>query len=92
MLGDAGADASGVVQELVTDCSFISSLCIAAALERRGRRGLITGVLHPRDPATGLPTYNPSGEHPTHLARARPSGMSSEALLFLSLLPQASTS
>ena len=54
-------------------------------------RGTVVETVY-RDPATGLPTYNPSGEHPAHLARARPSGMSSEALLFLSLLPQASTS
>ena len=52
---DAGADASGV--ELVTDCSFISSLASRPRSSGAGGAGS-SGVLHPRDPATGLPTYN----------------------------------
>ena len=36
-------------QELVTDCSFVSSLCIAAAYERKFKRQLITNIIFPQN-------------------------------------------
>lgn len=47
-------------QTCVTDCSFIASLCICAANERRFHRKLITSIVYPQD-ATGNPIYNPYG-------------------------------
>jgi hypothetical protein len=37
-----------VQQELVTDCSFVASLIIAAAFEQRFRKQLITAVIYPQ--------------------------------------------
>jgi hypothetical protein len=49
-------------QRCVTDCSFIASLCICAAFERRFRKRLITSILYPQD-ANGIPMYNPEGKY-----------------------------
>jgi len=46
----------------VQDCSFISSLCICAAFERRFQRRLVTSLVYPRD-AQGQPVYNPHGKY-----------------------------
>lgn len=51
-----------IKQSLVTDCSFIASLCIAAAYERRYRRRLVTGILYPQNKAGG-PIYNECGKY-----------------------------
>lgn len=37
-----------ITQDLVTDCSFVASLCITAAFEKRHRRQLITGIIYPQ--------------------------------------------
>lgn len=37
-----------ITQTIITDCSFVSSLVIAAAYERKFRRKLITAILHPQ--------------------------------------------
>jgi calpain-7 len=50
-------------QQYVTDCSFIASLCICASFERRFQKRLVTSILYPRSPQTGLPTYNPAGKY-----------------------------
>eukprot|EP00980_Cylindrotheca_fusiformis_P004080 scaffold880_cov132-Cylindrotheca_fusiformis.AAC.76 len=49
-------------QQYVTDCSFIASLCICAAFEKRFRRRLITAIIYPQSKA-GVPLYNPSGKY-----------------------------
>eukprot|EP00753_Platysulcus_tardus_P006453 PLAT14223.1.p1 GENE.PLAT14223.1~~PLAT14223.1.p1 ORF type:complete len:818 (-),score=298.18 PLAT14223.1:803-3256(-) len=54
--------AFSIQQELVGDCSFVASLCAAAAYERRWRRPLITRCLYPQD-SKGAPVYNPSGKY-----------------------------
>eukprot|EP00924_Labyrinthula_sp_SR-Ha-C_P005293 maker-scaffold_1-snap-gene-27.49-mRNA-1 protein AED:0.01 eAED:0.02 QI:313/1/0.66/1/1/1/3/0/825 len=51
-----------IVQENVTDCSFVSSLCVAANYERRVRKQLISGLIYPKD-KNGIPAYNPSGKY-----------------------------
>jgi len=43
-----------VQQELVTDCSFVASLIIAAAFEQRFRKQLITAVIYPQVQTTVL--------------------------------------
>jgi hypothetical protein len=71
-----------ITQDLVGDCSFVASLCITAAFERRFRRRLITGIIWPQN-AAGMPVYNPSGKvienrstrAPLH-SRARCAGLS----------------
>jgi calpain-7 len=50
-----------IVQRCVTDCSFIASLCICAAYERRFRKRLITSILYPQT-SSGL-LYNPVGKY-----------------------------
>jgi len=37
-----------ITQDLVGDCSFVASLCITAAFERRFGRRLITGIVYPQ--------------------------------------------
>lgn len=52
-----------VKQDIVTDCSFVASLCIAAAYEQRFRKPLITNIVFPVDATTRQPRYNPSGKY-----------------------------
>lgn len=59
----ANLSPQAVKQDIVTDCSFVASLCIAAAYEQRFRKPLITNTVYPVDPATKLPMYNPSGKY-----------------------------
>eukprot|EP00584_Thalassiosira_punctigera_P010558 CAMPEP_0172532722 /NCGR_PEP_ID=MMETSP1067-20121228/5669_1 /TAXON_ID=265564 ORGANISM="Thalassiosira punctigera, Strain Tpunct2005C2" /NCGR_SAMPLE_ID=MMETSP1067 /ASSEMBLY_ACC=CAM_ASM_000444 /LENGTH=591 /DNA_ID=CAMNT_0013317271 /DNA_START=43 /DNA_END=1818 /DNA_ORIENTATION=- len=50
-----------IKQHCVSDCSFIAGLCISAAFERRFNRKLVSSIIYPRDPKTGMPMYNPKG-------------------------------
>jgi calpain-7 len=50
-----------IKQCCVSDCSFIAGLCISAEFERRFNRRLITSLIHPQDPNTGMPRYNEKG-------------------------------
>jgi hypothetical protein len=49
-------------QKYVTDCSFIASLCICAAFEKRFRKRLITSIIYPQD-SDGIPMHNPEGKY-----------------------------
>lgn len=51
-----------IQQKYVTDCSFISSLIICAAFERRFGKRLVTSLIYPQT-ADGRPMYNPSGKY-----------------------------
>jgi len=51
-----------ITQTIITDCSFVSSLVIAAAYERRHGKQLITKTIWPQD-SKGVPIYNPAGKY-----------------------------
>lgn len=49
-------------QKYVTDCSFISSLIICAAFEKRFNRRLVTSIIYPQN-KEGIPILNPKGKY-----------------------------
>ncbi|KDO20424.1 hypothetical protein SPRG_14362 [Saprolegnia parasitica CBS 223.65] len=51
-----------IVQDVVTDCSFVASLCITAAFEQRFQKKLITKIIYPQD-ASGNPVVNSGGRY-----------------------------
>ncbi|KAI8321422.1 cysteine proteinase, partial [Martensiomyces pterosporus] len=51
-----------IVQETVTDCSFVAALCVSVEYERRFNRQLITQNIYPQGPS-GKPVFSPSGKY-----------------------------
>ena len=54
-------DAMSVSQDLVSDCSFVCSLCIAADFERKFKKQLITKIIYPQK--AGVPVFNAYGKY-----------------------------
>ncbi|TYZ63523.1 hypothetical protein PybrP1_010163 [[Pythium] brassicae (nom. inval.)] len=59
----ASLSPQAVKQDVVTDCSFVASLCIAAAYEQRFKKPLISHLLRPVDPGSRQPRVSPSGKY-----------------------------
>ncbi|KAJ1661249.1 cysteine protease, partial [Coemansia sp. RSA 25] len=60
IFGAAGC--AHIVQETVTDCSFVAALCVSVEYERRFGRQLVTRHVYPRGPL-GMPAFNASGKY-----------------------------
>ncbi|KAJ1961695.1 cysteine protease [Dipsacomyces acuminosporus] len=60
IFGEVGC--SHIVQETVTDCSFVAALCVSVEYERKFNRQLITQNIYPQGPS-GKPVFNPCGKY-----------------------------
>ena len=51
-----------IEQRCVTDCSFVASLCVCAAFEKRFNRRIVTSIIYPQD-KNGTPVVSKTGEY-----------------------------
>ncbi|EPS28053.1 hypothetical protein PDE_02999 [Penicillium oxalicum 114-2] len=57
------SDSSDLVQDVLTDCSVVASLCATTSRSERGLGNHASPVIYPREPESNLPALSPVGKY-----------------------------